>query len=72
MSNATWKRNTAGLRSAVLRRVEDARARAEAAIEALVREDRPVNFNSVAAQAGVTRAYLYTHENLRERITSLR
>lgn len=72
MRNATWERNTAGLRSAVLRRAAHARARAEAAIEALVREDRPVNFNSVAARAGVTRNYLYTQPVLRERIISLR
>jgi hypothetical protein len=72
MSNATWTRNTAGLRSAVLRRAEEARARAEAAIESLVRDNRPVNFNTVAARARVTRAYLYTHTSLRERIISLR
>ena len=72
MNNATWKRNTAGLQSAVLRRAEDARTRAEAAIEALVRENRPVNFNSVAARARVTRAYLYAHRRLRERIITLR
>ncbi len=72
MSMARWKRNTAGLLAAVHARAEEARSRAEAAIESLVREHEKVNFNTVAARAGVTKAYLYAHEDLRERISGLR
>jgi hypothetical protein len=72
MSNTTWKRNTAGLVAAVRDRVQDSLARADRAIESLVREDKPVNFNSVAARAGVTRAYLYSRPELRDRIVRLR
>lgn len=72
MSNVMWKRNTAGLMAAVQDRVQDSLARTETAIEALVRENKPVNFNTVAARAGVTRAYLYSRRELRERIVSLR
>ena len=72
MARTRWKRDTTGLEAAVRQRVEEARTRAEAAIDALVRERSPVNFNTVASRAGVTRAYLYAHDTLRERISSLR
>lgn len=65
-------RNTAGMRAAVLRRSEDARCRAEAAINALVENCEPVNFNTVARRAGVTNAYLYSKPDLRAKIQLLR
>lgn len=67
-----WKRNTAGLLAAVHARADEARTRAEDAIDALILERATVNFNRVAARAGVTKAYLYAHEDLRERIEKLR
>jgi hypothetical protein len=67
-----WKRNTAGLVAAVSARAEAARVRAESAIDALERERAAVNFTAVAARAGVTKAYLYAHEDLRARIGRLR
>lgn len=42
------------------------------AIVKLVRENKPVNFNTVAITAGVTKAYLYNHPLLRDRIETLR
>ena len=72
MSMTNWKRNTAGLLAAVHARADEARVRAERAIEALVRERTTVNFNTVAARAGVTKAYLYAHDDLRDRISGLR
>ena len=72
MSMNRWKRNTSGLVAAVRARSDDARARTLAAIEALVAERRTVNFNTVAARAGVTKAYLYAHADLRDRVAGLR
>ncbi len=72
MSNTTWRRNTAGLMAAVRDRVQDSLARTDRANEALLRDNKPVNFNTVSARAGVTRAYLYSRPELRERICNLR
>ncbi|PEM41023.1 DUF6262 family protein [Bacillus pseudomycoides] len=42
------------------------------AIQRLVRANDPINFNSVASEAGVAKATLYNNRELRERIESLR
>ncbi|WP_391558882.1 DUF6262 family protein [Robertmurraya sp.] len=42
------------------------------AIKRLVRANKYINFNSVANEAGVAKATLYNHPNLRERIENLR
>lgn len=42
------------------------------AIQRLVRANGPINFNSVASEAGVAKATLYNNRELRERIESLR
>jgi hypothetical protein len=68
----TWTRNTTGLAQSSRRRAEAARARAERALEALLREGRRINFNAVAAAAQVTKAYLYQQDDLRRRIEALR
>jgi hypothetical protein len=72
MATNRWKRNTAGLIAAVGARSDDARSRTLAAIDALVAERATVNFNTVAARAGVTKAYLYAHADLRDRVAALR
>jgi hypothetical protein len=72
MSMERWKRNTAGLLAAVNARAEEAHARTVAAIDELEREHATVNFNTVAARARVTKAYLYAHTDLRDRIGRLR
>jgi hypothetical protein len=38
----------------------------------LLREQQAINFNSVARAAGVSKAYLYSQSDLRERIEALR
>src|SRR5688500_17065213 len=72
MSTNRWERNTVGLVAAVRARSVDARSRTMAAIDALVAEHATINFNTVAARARVTKAYLYAHSDLRERIVGLR
>jgi hypothetical protein len=42
------------------------------AIQRLIRASEIINFNSVASEAGVSKATLYNHKELRERIEGLR
>lgn len=72
MSTNRWERNTAGLIAAVRARSTDARTRTDAAIDALVAERATITFNAVAVRAGVTKAYIYAHADLRARITGMR
>ncbi len=72
MSEKTWKRNTSGMIAHAHRRKEEKRQRVDQAITRLLREQQAVNFNSVAKAAGVSKAYLYTQQVLRERIEALR
>jgi hypothetical protein len=69
----SWARNTTGLAANARLRTEAARRRANEAIKQLVMDpSQPINFNTVAAAAGVTTAYLYKERALRERIDRLR
>ena len=67
-----WKRNTDGIKAAAQRKSQDAFARTEKAIQTLIREQKPINFESVAKEAGVTRVWLYKQPDVRGRIESLR
>lgn len=42
------------------------------AIQRLIKANKNINFNSVANEAGVTKATLYNNANIRERIETLR
>jgi hypothetical protein len=72
MTEKTWQRNTSGLAAHAKQRAECKQQQVEQAIGKLLRENRPVNFNTVATSAGVTKAYLYNHPELRDRIEALR
>lgn len=72
MSKSAWERNTSGLLAYAQRRKEEKQKAVEAAIDRLLRERQPINFNSIATKAGVTKAYLYSQPALRERIEALR
>ena len=72
MSEKTWKRNTAGITAHVQHRKAQKRKGVEEAITILLREQKPVNFNTVARMAQVSKAYLYSQPDLRERIEVLR
>jgi uncharacterized protein DUF6262 len=72
-SSQTWARNTSGLRQSAQQRAAAARKRVDDALVTLMRNpDQRVNFNTVSAAAGVTKAYLYKEPVLRERIDQLR
>jgi hypothetical protein len=64
--------NTRHLRQAARDRHESTVARAEQALRQLDRTGQPVTFRSVAAAAGVSRAWLYRQPDLRVMIERLR
>jgi Family of unknown function (DUF6262) len=72
MSEKTWKRNTTGIAAHAQARREHKRKGVEDAIATLLREQKPINFQIVAKAAGVSKAYLYSQPDLRERIEVLR
>ena len=72
MSEKTWERNTAGLVAHAQQRKEEKRQRVDEAITRLLREHKAINFNTVAKAAGVSKAYLYSQPQFRERIEVLR
>ena len=60
-----------------LRKVHETRKastfqKVDEAIQMLIRASENINFNSVAIEAGVSKATLYNHKELRERIDGLR
>lgn len=60
------------LHTATLKRSAATLKRAQQAIDDLRREGVPINFNTVAARAHVTSAYLYKQPRLRDTIDRLR
>src|SRR2546430_6465613 len=72
MSEKTWKRTTAGMTAHAHHRKEQKRKGVEDAVTALLGEQKPINFNTVAKAATVSKAYLYSQPDLRERIEALR
>ncbi len=69
----TWTRDTSGLEGSARQRSEAARQRVDEALQRLLRDpSQRINFNSVAAAARVTTAYLYKEPTLRQCIDRLR
>jgi Family of unknown function (DUF6262) len=68
----TYERNIEGLRKSAQLRHQQTIQRTEEGIRRLLREGRPVNFNTVAETAGVSTAWLYQHPEVRSRIEYLR
>jgi hypothetical protein len=64
--------NARFIAQAAATRSDATRQRATTAIETLDRTGRPVTFSTVAAAAGVSRAWLYRQPDLRAAIVSLR
>jgi uncharacterized protein DUF6262 len=72
MSEKTWERNTTGIIGYAQKRKAQKRKGVEDTITALIREQKPINFHTVAKAAMVSKAYLYSQQDLRERIEVLR
>jgi len=65
-------RNTEGLKRSARLRSESVMQRALAALQRMDASDRQINFRTVATQAGVSTAWLYSQEELRVRIVRSR
>ena len=72
MTEKNGKRNTTGIAAHAQARREHKRKGVEEAITTLLREQKLINFNTVAKAACVSKAYLYSQPDLRERIEALR
>ena len=68
----THKRNTDGLIGNAHRRSEETARKVDEAIKRLIAGKEKVNFNSVAAESGVSKGYLYSHADMQQRIDGLR
>lgn len=68
----THKRNTEGLSQSAQLKKESALERTNKAISELVKLGKTINFHTVAEAAGVSIAYLYKHEEIKQRIDQLR
>ncbi|MGB8348373.1 MAG: DUF6262 family protein [Ktedonobacteraceae bacterium] len=69
---SSWERNIDGLKAHAQQKALDTACRAEAAIVHLLKEQHPVNFKTVAETAGISTAWLYGNEVLKQRIMHLR
>jgi hypothetical protein len=65
-------RNVAGLRTTAQKKAEVTQQRAEVAIALLIEEQCPDNFKAVAETAGISTAWLYGNEVIKQRIMHLR
>jgi hypothetical protein len=72
MSEQTWERNTTSLVAHAHQRKEEKRKRVDEAITRLLRDHQTVNFSTVVKAAGVSKTYLYSQPQLRDRIEALR
>lgn len=68
----THKRNTDGLSRNAQEKSESARERTDKAISQMVKSGKTINFHAVAQTAGVSIAYLYKHEEIKQRIDQIR
>ena len=68
----THERNVNGLRESSKKRSQEALKRTDAAINRLVKEGKKITFQSVAKAAGVSVAYLYKYDSIKQRIDQLR
>jgi Family of unknown function (DUF6262) len=69
---AMHRRNVTGLRRHAQDKRREALRRVDQAIQDLLRRGDPVSFHRLAVLAGVSKSYLYTRRELRERIEALR
>lgn len=68
----SWERNIDGLRAHAQEKASETARRADEAIARLLKEQRSVNFKTVAETAGISTAWLYGNEALKQRIMHLR
>lgn len=66
------ERNVKGLQESAKRKRNQALEKVELGLKQLVKEKRPINFNTVAEASGVSKAWLYKEPDVRQRIEHLR
>ena len=71
MPNIT-NRNTEGLKKHANKKSLLAKEKVDNAIQRLIKNHGTINFNTVAIEANVTKAYLYNNKEIRARIEKLR
>jgi Family of unknown function (DUF6262) len=67
-----WGRNTEGIKAAAQKKRQESLNKTDEAIKVLIKTQKPINFESVAQAAGVTRQWIYREPELRRRIETLR
>ena len=67
-----WERNTSGMVKAAKKKREATIENTEKAIRQLIKENKPINFHSVANAANVSVPWLYKEVEIKERIQQLR
>ena len=68
----THLRNTLGLKENAKNKSKNTESKVEAAIRQLLKEAKPITYNSVARAADVSLAWCYRNESYRKRIALLR
>ncbi|MHB8065477.1 MAG: DUF6262 family protein [Ruminiclostridium sp.] len=64
--------NTEGLKAHAQNKKESTIKKVDATIQKLIKNKDRINFNSVSMESGVSKAYLYNNQGIRERIETLR
>lgn len=65
-------RNTEGVRQYAQQKKLSAAVKVDEVIQRLIKQKGKINFNSVSMESGVSKAYLYNHSEIRQRIEMLR
>jgi hypothetical protein len=68
----THTRNTLGLKENAKNKSKNTESKVETAIRQMLKEGKPITYNSVARVAEVSLAWCYRNENFRKRISLLR
>jgi hypothetical protein len=69
---STHKRNTEGLKAFAIKKKEKTVQKVDKAIQELVKKKEKINFNTVSMAADVSKGFLYTNNEIRQRIENLR
>ena len=65
-------RKIEALREAAAQKAQEAHERVETALERMIKQNQKINFQTVAHSANLSTAYLYKHEEIKNRIITLR
>jgi hypothetical protein len=68
----THLRNTLGLKENAKTKSKNTESKVESALRQMLKEGKPITYNSVARAAGVSLAWCYRNESFRKRIAHLR